>query len=108
VRGLLSPATVAAMSHILFGLALISASLQTAWALFAEEQLLGLPVMAVMFYVGWHNVKGGADHLQNQRGLTGAAESHQSVNSQSSPGQPRPIPHVSSSAPTSCTTASRP
>jgi hypothetical protein len=73
-------ATVAAMSHILFGLALISASLQTAWALFAEQQLLGLPVIAVMFYVGWHNVKGGADHLQNPRGSTGAAETHQCVN----------------------------
>lgn len=47
------------MSHILFGISLISAALQTAWALIAEEQLLALPVVAVMFYVGWYSLLGG-------------------------------------------------
>jgi hypothetical protein len=51
------------MSNILFGLALISASLQTAWALFAEGQLLALSAVVVMLYAGWKNVRTGSEHL---------------------------------------------
>jgi hypothetical protein len=50
------------------GLALISASLQTAWALFAEGQLLALSAVVVMQYAGWKNVRAGSEHLQNRQG----------------------------------------
>jgi len=60
-------ATVWLMSNILFGLALISASLQTAWALFAEGQLLALSIVVVMLYAGWKNVRTGSEHLQNRQ-----------------------------------------
>jgi len=56
------------MSNILFGLALISASLQTAWALFAEGQVLALFVVIVMLYAGWKNVRVGSEQLQNRLG----------------------------------------
>jgi hypothetical protein len=56
------------MSNILFGLVLISASLQTAWALFAEGQLLALSAVVVMLYAGWKNVRAGSEHLQNRQG----------------------------------------
>ena len=51
-------ATVGPMSNIFLGLVLIFAAVQTAWALLAEGQLLALPVVAVMFYEGWKNLKG--------------------------------------------------
>ena len=63
-----SAATVRLMSNILFGLALISASLQTAWALFAEGQVLALFVVIVMLYAGWKNVRVGSEQLQNRLG----------------------------------------
>ena len=63
-----SAATVRLMSNILFGLALISASLQTAWALFAEGQVLALFVVIVMLYAGWKNVRAGSEQLQNRLG----------------------------------------
>lgn len=53
------------MSNILFGLVLISASLQTAWALLAEGQLLALSAVAVVLYSGWKNVRTGAENLQS-------------------------------------------
>jgi membrane protein implicated in regulation of membrane protease activity len=57
------------MSNILFGLVLISASLQTAWALFAEEQLLALSaVVVLMLYVGWKYIRAGSERLQNRQG----------------------------------------
>jgi hypothetical protein len=56
------------MSNILFGFALISASLQTAWAFFAEGQLLALSIVVVMLYAGWKNVRAGSEHLQNRQG----------------------------------------
>jgi len=49
------------MSHIFFGLALISAALQIAWALFAEEQLLALPAVVLMLYLGWHKLLVGSN-----------------------------------------------
>ena len=49
------------MSQLLFGLALISAALQTAWALIADGQSLVLPVVAEILYVGWRKVRGGFD-----------------------------------------------
>jgi len=61
-------ATVRLMSNILFGLALISASLQTAWAFFSEGQLLALSAVVVMLYAGWKNVRAGSEHLQNRQG----------------------------------------
>ncbi len=61
-------ATVHLMSNILFGLVLISASLQTGWAFFAEGQLLALSVVVVMLYTGWKNVRTGSEHLQNRQG----------------------------------------
>ena len=44
------------MAHILFGFTLISASLQTAWALLYEGQHLALPVVVLMLYLGWKNL----------------------------------------------------
>ena len=63
-----SAVTVRLMSNILFGLALISASLQTVWALFAEGQVLALFVVIVMLYAGWKNVRAGSEQLQNRLG----------------------------------------
>ncbi len=61
-------ATVRLMSNILFGFALISASLQTGWAFIAEGQLLALSAVVVMLYAGWKNVRAGSEHLQNRQG----------------------------------------
>ena len=63
-----SAATVRLMSNILFGFALISASLQTGWAFIAEGQLLALSAVVVMLYAGWKNVRTGSEHLQNRQG----------------------------------------
>ena len=60
--------TVCLMSNILFGFALISASLQTGWAFFAEGQLLALSVAVLMLYAGWKNVRAGSEHLQKRQG----------------------------------------
>jgi len=56
------------MSNILFGFALIFASLQTGWAFFAEGQLFALSAVVVMLYAGWKNVRAGSEHLQNRQG----------------------------------------
>jgi uncharacterized membrane protein len=56
------------MSNILFGFALISASLQTGWAFFAEGQLLALSAVVVMLYAGWKSVRAGSEHLLNRQG----------------------------------------
>jgi hypothetical protein len=50
------------MSNILFGFALISASLQTGWAFFAEGQLLALSVVMILPTVG--EVAGNPSLLQ--------------------------------------------
>lgn len=47
------------MTHILFGLALISASLQTGWAIISEGHLLALPVVLLCLYLGWRKVRSG-------------------------------------------------
>jgi membrane protein implicated in regulation of membrane protease activity len=48
------------MPHIFFGLAIISASLQTAWAMYADGLIFLLPVAAVLVYIGWRYVKSGS------------------------------------------------
>jgi hypothetical protein len=48
------------MPHIFFGLAIISASLQTAWAMYADGLMFPLPVAAVVVYVGGRYVKNGS------------------------------------------------
>jgi hypothetical protein len=40
------------MSQLLFGLALVSASLQTGWAVFAEGQFLALPLVIAALLLG--------------------------------------------------------
>ena len=44
---------VATMSNFLLGIALISASLQTSWALVAEDHLLALPLAGLALHAGW-------------------------------------------------------
>jgi len=56
------------MTHIIFGLALISASLQTGWALFSEGHLLALPLALLVLYVGWGKLKGGTSALGRPAG----------------------------------------
>jgi hypothetical protein len=46
------------MARIFLSLALISASVQLLWAVLAEGHLLALPVVAVMLYEAWRNLKG--------------------------------------------------
>lgn len=47
------------MSNILLGLALIFASMQTAWALFAEGHTVVLPAVAGFIYLGARCIRGG-------------------------------------------------
>jgi len=56
------------MMHILFGFALISASLQTGWALFCEDHLLALPLVLLALYIGCGKLKGGTSALGRQAG----------------------------------------
>jgi len=63
--------TVHLMSNLLFGFALISASLQTGWAIFAEGQLFALSAVVVMLYAGWRNVRAGSEHLQSKGHING-------------------------------------
>ena len=51
------------MSKILLGFALIMASMQTAWALFAEGQTVVLPAVAAFLYLGARCIKGGISAL---------------------------------------------
>jgi len=46
------------MARIFLSFALISASVQLLWAVLAEGHLLALPVVAVMLYEAWRNLKG--------------------------------------------------
>ena len=48
------------MSQLLFGLALVSASLQTGWAVFAEGQLLALPLVIVALLLGVRSLASGS------------------------------------------------
>jgi hypothetical protein len=59
------------MSNILFGLALISASLQTSWAFFAEDHLLALPLAGIVLYAGWQCLRGGWSRSRNFAALAG-------------------------------------
>lgn len=56
-------ARVDAMAHILFGFTLISASLQTGWALFCEGQHLALPVVVLILFLGWRSLVGAFEEL---------------------------------------------
>ena len=53
------------MSSILFGLALISATLQTTLAMFAEGQFNVMPVVIIMLYIGWRSLKSGAVSMRH-------------------------------------------
>jgi hypothetical protein len=65
------------MSSILFGLILISATLQTALAMFAEGQLVAMPLLAVLIYAGWRFMKGGVGQIKNKVSpQSGAADTH--------------------------------
>jgi len=46
------------MARIFLSLALITASVQLFWAVLAEGHLLALPIVAVMLYEAWRNLKG--------------------------------------------------
>ena len=46
------------IARIFLSLALNSASVQLLWAVLAEGHLLALPVVAVMLYEAWRNLKG--------------------------------------------------
>ena len=48
------------MSQLLFGLALVSASLQTGWAVFAEGQLLALPLVHFALLLGVRSLASGS------------------------------------------------
>ena len=54
--------------HILFGFALISASLQTGWALLCEGHLLALPLVLLVLCIGCGKLKGGPAALGRQPG----------------------------------------
>jgi hypothetical protein len=51
------------MPHFFFGLAIISASLQTAWAMYADGLMFPLLVAAVLVHVGWRYVKSGSQTM---------------------------------------------
>ena len=57
---------VADMSSLLFGLALIAATLQTALAMIAEGHLYAVPVLIVLLYIGWRFLKRGTVHLRHR------------------------------------------
>jgi len=46
------------MANLFLGLILISAAAQLGWAILAEGQLLALPVIPMMLYGAWRNLKG--------------------------------------------------
>ncbi len=48
------------MSQLLFGLALVSASLQTGWAVFAEGQFLALPLVIFALLSGVRSLAAGS------------------------------------------------
>ena len=56
------------MMHILFGFALISASLQTGWALLCEGHLLALPLVLLVLCIGCGKLKGGPARLAARLG----------------------------------------
>ena len=65
------------MSSILFGLILISATLQTALAMFAEGQLGAMPLLLLVIYTAWRFMKGGVGQIKNKVLLQpGAADTH--------------------------------
>lgn len=55
------------MSSVLFGLALISATLQTALAMFVEGHLFGIPFALVVIYSGWCSLKNGVLDICKRR-----------------------------------------
>ena len=61
--------SVPCMARIFFGIALISAALQTAWALFAEEKTVVLPLALVALVMGIRLVVGGVAGFRARRAL---------------------------------------
>jgi hypothetical protein len=53
------------MSKVFLSIVLVSAAAQTALALLAEGQLLALPVVAIMLYEAYRNLKSYIQQKQN-------------------------------------------